>query len=139
MAKARNRVRTNDPVGMRNRLLDAASGAFQSVGFGATSIHDLLRAAGVTGGALHHHLPSKKSLALAVIDERVALDVASTWIDRVAEAPTAAIGILSAFTAVADSLEAQGSISGCPLGNLASELSVADDDLRAALAAHYEI
>jgi AcrR family transcriptional regulator len=139
MAKARNRVRTNDPVGMRNRLLDAAARAFQAAGFGATSIHDLIRMTGVTGGALHHHFPSKKSLALAVIDERVAPDVASTWIDRMAEAPTAARGIVSVFAAVGDSLEAQGSVSGCPLGNLASELSAADDDLRAALAAHYEI
>src|SRR4030095_9061208 len=57
MAKPRNRIRTNDPVVLRNRLLDAAAGAFQSAGYGATSIHDLLRATGVTGGALHHHLP----------------------------------------------------------------------------------
>lgn len=137
MAKARNRVRTNDPVGLRNRLLDAAASAFQSAGFRATSIHDLIRATGVTGGALHHHFPSKKSLALAVIDERVAVEVASTWIDQVAEAPTAAQGIVAVFAAVGDALEAQGSISGCPLGNLASELSTEDEDLRASLAQHY--
>lgn len=137
MAKPRNRIRSNDPQGLRNRVLDAASAAFQSQGYDATSIHDLIRATGVTGGALHHHFPSKKSLALAVIDERIAAEVGSTWIDRVAEAPTAASGIVTVFERVADALDDQGSVSGCPLGNLASELALGDDELRGALAARY--
>ena len=137
MPKARNRIRTNDPVGLRSRLLDAAAGAFQSRGYGSTSIHDLIRETGVSGGALHHHFPTKKSLALAVIDERVAAEVGSTWIDRVAAAPTAAQGIVAVFDAVADSLERQASVAGCPLGNLASELSLDDDELRGALAGRY--
>ena len=137
MAKPRNRIRSNDPVGLRNRLLDAAASAFQSGGYRATSIHDLIRQTGVTGGALHHHFPSKKSLALAVIDERIASEVASTWVDRVAEAPTAAQGILAVFENVADGLDAQGSVGGCPLGNLASELALGDDEVRDALAGRY--
>ena len=137
MAKSRNRVRTNDPVGLRNRLLDAAATAFQSAGYGATSIHDLIRTTGVTGGALHHHFPTKKSLALAVIDERVAAEVAATWIERVAGAETAARGIVAVFDNVATALEAQGSVGGCPLGNLASELARDDNDLRNALAGRY--
>ena len=137
MAKPPNRIRTNDPVGLRNRLLDAAAGAFQARGYEATSIHDLIRTTGVTGGALHHHFPSKKRLALAVIDERVAAEIGSTWIERITAAPTAARGILDVFEQVADSLDAARSVAGCPLGNLASELSSADEDLRAALAAQY--
>ena len=137
MAKPRNRIRTNDPAGLRNRLLDAAADAFQTSGYGATSIHDLIRSTGVTGGALHHHFPSKKSLALAVIDERVAADIATTWIERMAQAPSAAKGIVDIFGAVGAALEAQGSVSGCPLGNLASELSAGDEDFRTALARHY--
>ncbi len=137
MGKASNRVRTNDPIGLRNRLLDAAAGAFQARGYEATSIHDLIRVTGVTGGALHHHFPSKKRLALAVIDERVAAEIGSTWVERVRDAPTAARGIIDVFEQVADSLDASRSVAGCPLGNLASELSSADEDLRAALAAQY--
>ncbi len=137
MGKAPNRVRTNDPVGLRNRLLDAAAGAFQARGYEATSIHDLIRATGITGGALHHHFPSKKRLALAVIDERVAAEIGSTWIERVGDAPTAARGIVDVFEQVADSLDTARSVTGCPLGNLATELSGADEDLRAALTVQY--
>lgn len=138
MAKARNRIRANDPVGLRNRLLDAAAAAFQSSGYGSTSIHDLIRSTGVTGGALHHHFPSKKSLALAVIDERVAADIAATWLENIRSAPSAAQGIIDVFDRVDDALEVQGSVSGCPLGNLASELSNEDEDIRGALSRHYE-
>ena len=133
----KKRTRTNDPAGMRNRVLDVAAAAFQTRGFGATSTHDIVREAGVTGGALHHHFPTKKSLALAVIGERVSPEVGETWVTRVRDAPSAAEGILAAFGDVIAALDAQGSVSGCPLGNLALELSLADEDLRAALSGEY--
>jgi AcrR family transcriptional regulator len=133
----KTRTRTNDPAGMRNRVLDVAASAFQARGFGATSTHDIVREAGVTGGALHHHFPTKKALALAVIGERVSPEVGETWVARVRDAPTAAEGILGAFDDVIAALDARGSVSGCPLGNLALELSLADEDLRAALSGEY--
>src|SRR4051812_19253534 len=133
------RTRTNDPAGMRNRVLDVAASAFQSRGYGATSTHDIVRLAGVTGGALHHHFPTKKALALAGIGERVAAGLGGNRVATVRGAPRAAAGILQAFDAVAAALDAQGSVSGCPLGNLALELSLADADLRGALASEYRV
>lgn len=134
---ARAKIRTNDPAGLRNRVLDVAARSFQASGFAATSTHDVVRMAGVTGGALHHHFPTKKALALAVIGERVAAELGETWVAAVRDAPSAAAGILQAFDTVAAALDAQGSVSGCPLGNLALELSLADGDLREALAHEY--
>jgi AcrR family transcriptional regulator len=131
------RTRTNDPAGLRRRVLDAAARSFQAVGYGGTSMHDIVREAAVTGGALHHHFPTKKDLALAVIAERVSAEVAETWIETVRQAPSAAEGILQVFANTIDHLEAKGSVSGCPLGNLALELSLADDDFRGAVAGEY--
>ncbi|WP_245468504.1 helix-turn-helix domain-containing protein, partial [Mesorhizobium sp. M1E.F.Ca.ET.063.01.1.1] len=54
--------RTNDPAGMRRRVLDVAEESFQARGYHASSLGDLTAAAGVTGGALHHHFPTKKAL-----------------------------------------------------------------------------
>lgn len=130
--------RTNDPVGVRNRLINAAAQTFQANGFAATSMHDVRRTAGATGGALYHHFPTKKALALAVISERVSTEVAATWIAAVREADDAATGILSVFDNVIASIDHNGSVSGCPLGNLAVELSLADADIREALAREYE-
>lgn len=126
--------RTNDPEGMRRRVLDVAEESFQARGYHASSLGDLMAAAGVTGGALHHHFPTKKALALAVIEERVAEAVRKTWIDPVLAAPSAREGVRAVFEAVAEELERQGYVRGCPLNNLAHELSLADDDFRIALA-----
>jgi len=129
------RKRINDPEGMRNKVLNVAEEAFQERGYHASSLGDLMAAAGVSGGALHHHFPSKKALALAVIDERVAAAVEETWIAPVLAAASAREGVRAVFEAVAAELEQQGFVRGCPLNNLAHELSLADPDFRTALAA----
>ncbi len=64
---AGGRLRTNDPAGVRKRILDATADAFQKRGYHATSTHDIVRAAGVTAGALHHHFPTKAGLGTALI------------------------------------------------------------------------
>jgi TetR/AcrR family transcriptional repressor of nem operon len=136
---SRPKTRTNDPEGLRNRVLDVAAKSFQQSGFNSTSTHDLVRIAGVTGGALHHHFPTKKALVLAVIDERVAAEIGETWLSKLRDAPSAAAGINEAFQSVISALDAQASVSGCPLGNLALELSLSDPDVRRALAHQYDI
>lgn len=129
-----SRRRTNDPEGLRQRVLDAAEEAFQARGYHATSLGDLMKVAGVTGGALHHHFPTKKVLGLAVIDERVAAAVKETWIRPIEQAASAREGVHAAFAAVAAELERLGFVRGCPLNNLAHELSLADPEFREALA-----
>ncbi|WP_051334169.1 TetR/AcrR family transcriptional regulator [Mesorhizobium sp. WSM3224] len=119
---------------MRRRVLDVAEDSFQARGYHGSSLGDLMAAAGVTGGALHHHFPTKKALALAVIEERVAAAVQETWIEPVLAASTAREGVRAVFMAVAAELEQQGYVRGCPLNNLAHELSLADDEFRLALA-----
>jgi TetR/AcrR family transcriptional repressor of nem operon len=126
--------RTNDPEGLRKRVLDVAEASFQARGYHASSLGDLMAAAGVTGGALHHHFPTKKALALAVIEERVAAAVEETWIAPVRAAGSAREAVRGVFEAVATELEQQGFVRGCPLNNLAHELSLADPDFRSVLA-----
>jgi AcrR family transcriptional regulator len=140
MAKepAAGRTRTNDPAGVRNRVLDATAGAFQARGYFSTSTHDIVREAAVTGGALHHHFPTKKALGLAVIQERVARAVENNWIEPVRSAPTAAQGIHTAFEQIASGFDSAGIILGCPLNNLALELSVVDPEFRDAIENIYE-
>lgn len=135
--RSRSRSRTNDPTGMRNRVIDTAASLFQNGGYTATSVVDVLKTAGVSPGALHHHFPTKKGLVEAVLRERIALEIDRTWAQTVREAPDAMTGILAVFDSVADALDAQGSVSGCPLGNIALELARSDEELRAAIDAEY--
>ncbi len=128
-----NRTRRNDPVGLRARILDIAADLFQTRGYHATSMQDLMQATGVSGGALHHHFPSKKSLALAVIVERVAPAVREAWIDPVRAAPLLDRGVSRVFAEIIAGIEERGSVSGCPLNNLALELALSGTEFRYAV------
>ena len=138
MANTTKRTRTNDPAGMRNRIVDVAAAAFQSNGYNATSVLDILKASGVSPGAFHHHFPTKRHLIEAVLRERVAVEVDNTWAKAVWAAPSAIEGVVSIFEQVADALDEQGSVSGCPLGNIALELSRGDEALRAMIGQEYD-
>jgi len=132
------RKRSYDPEGTRRRLLDVAAEAFQSRGYTATGMHELMREAGVTGGALYHHFPTKKALGLAVIRDRVAAEVAETWIAPVRGAPDALDGIAGVFERISEGLRRRGAVSGCPLNNLVLELALADPAFRQAMEAVFD-
>lgn len=127
------RRRTNNPDGLRRRVLDAAAAAFQSRGYQSATMQEIMAAAGATGGALHHHFPTKKAIGLAVIRERIAREVADTWIAPVEAAKTAREGVAAVFRAIIADLDRKGNVTGCPLNNVALELSLADPDFRLAI------
>lgn len=126
----RRRARQNDPEGMRDKLLDSAFAAFVGNGYHATSMHDLKREAGVSGGALAHHFPTKKHIGMSVLRDRVAKAVEETWITPMQSASSTREGILSIFEDIIDDLEGVGSVSGCPLNNLSQDMARRDSDFR---------
>ena len=125
--------RRNDPEGVRARVLDAAASLFQAKGYHATGMRDVIQATGLSPGAFHHHFPTKESLAIAVIDERVAPAVREAWIDPVREAAHLRQGVSGVFADIIRGLDDRGKVSGCPLNNLAMELSLSNARMRDAL------
>jgi AcrR family transcriptional regulator len=131
--------RVYDPEGTRRRILDVAAAEFQTRGYNATSMHDVQRLASAPGGSLYHHFPTKKSLALAVITERVAPEVEATWIEPVRSAANALDGVVSVFEQVANDIDGmKRQVLGCPLNNLALELALADADFQFAVRSVFE-
>ena len=55
----------------RDRLLQIAASMFGSHGWEATTLEDILSAAGITKGAFYHYFPSKQALCEAAIDHAV--------------------------------------------------------------------
>lgn len=53
----------------RRKLLDAARALFSARGYAAVGTEEIVRAAGVTRGALYHQFPDKAELLAALIDE----------------------------------------------------------------------
>ena len=134
----RRRVRRNDPEGLRARVLDAAAGLFQTRGYHATGMRELMQAGGISSGALHHHFPTKHALALAVIAERVAPVVRASWIDPMRNAASVSKGVRQVFADIIDGIEQRGSVAGCPLNNLAMELSFSNPRFRESLQAVFQ-
>jgi AcrR family transcriptional regulator len=128
------KLRTNAPDALKARVLDVAAELFQSRGYHATGMADIVKGAGVTSGGLHHHFPTKKAIGLAVLRERVRPAVAGTWIEPVARAKSAAEGVAAVFAAITAELDARRAVQGCPLNNLTLELSLADKDFRTEMA-----
>lgn len=132
------RTRRNDPEALRSRLLDTAAELFQEHGYNATGVRDIMAATGISSGALHHHFPTKHALAVAVIADRVAPAVRETWIEPVRNSSSLSKGVAEIFTDLIRSIEQQGFVRGCPLNNLAVELSYASPEYREPLQAIFK-
>jgi len=133
MKKHWMRTRRNDPEGLRNRVLDVAADLFQSRGYHATGMREVVSATDTSSGALHHHFPTKESLGVAVIAHRVAPAVRETWIEPIRRAESLQSGIRKVFRNVIGGIDRRGAVRGCPLNNLAMELAYSDPLFRDAL------
>jgi AcrR family transcriptional regulator len=74
----------------RRRLLEAAATAFMERGYGATSLSELIAAAGLTKGGFYFHFASKAEVAIEVVrsrDEQLQQEVlaAATEYERASE------------------------------------------------------
>jgi AcrR family transcriptional regulator len=131
--KQETRKRHNDPEGLRKRVLDAAAALFQARGYHATGMREILKETRLSSGAFHHHFPTKDALAMAVITDRVAPTVRETWIDPIREARSLNAAIQRVFAAIIRGIDRRGAVYGCPLNNLAMELSFSNPQFRDAL------
>jgi AcrR family transcriptional regulator len=85
----------------RDRLLSAASEVFTDRGFGAASVEEIAAAAGFTRGAFYSNFPDKDAIFLALMDERLAHDVAAVTAVMTRATPDTLFDALRAADAVA--------------------------------------
>jgi TetR/AcrR family transcriptional repressor of nem operon len=123
------RRRVREPDVTRDKLLNAAFEEIHLRGFQGASVDSILTRAGVTKGALYHHFPDKASLGFAVLDEVLR--------DRMVQRWAKPNGSDDPITALQDVLrERAAEITpetvelGCPLNNIAQEMSPLDERFR---------
>jgi TetR/AcrR family transcriptional regulator, transcriptional repressor for nem operon len=119
-----------DPQRTRERLLQAAFREVYKVGFQSAGIDAILASTGVTKGALYYHFGSKEALGYAIVEEIVANFPRDRWLIPLQRSMDkdpidALIGIVKAIPARPKDLK-----SGCPLVNLAQEMSPLDEQFR---------
>ena len=139
MTKPAAKRRTRAPEATREKLLRAAFDEIYRRGFQAASLDTILAQAGVTKGALYYHFPTKAALGLAVVDEVVKGLLLERWLGVLQAQPgdpvTALQGTLRHRTA---NLTAGEIELGCPLNNLAQEMSPLDEQFRRSVDATFE-
>ena len=110
----------------RGRLLQAGFLEIYKHGFQAASIDRILKHTSVTKGAFFHHFRTKKDLGYAVVDEVIAGMIADQWQAPLRDSDDPLATILRSFEAGIRVLEAVRPNLGCPLNNLAQEMSPID-------------
>ena len=139
MTKTMVKRRGRDPDVTRDKLLKAAFEEIYRRGFQAASLDTILAKAGVTKGALYHHFPDKASLGYAVVDEVVKGLLLERW--GVSEPTTGdpVTALQRILRGRAASLTAHEVELGCPLNNLAQEMSPLDQRFRRGVNATFDI
>jgi TetR/AcrR family transcriptional regulator, transcriptional repressor for nem operon len=139
MTKTLSKQRTRDPESTREKLLHAAFEEIYRRGFQAASLDTILAKAGVTKGALYHHFPDKAALGYAVVDEVVRGLLLERWgvMAPPSRDPLSALQrILRGRAAGVGTREVE---LGCPLNNLAQEMSPLDQRFRQHVNATFDL
>ena len=129
MLAARDKKRRlRDPERTRERLLQAGYREVYRTGFQSASIDTILAATNVTKGALYYHFDSKEDLGYAIVEEIVAKLPQDNWLRPLQQGKNpidALIGIVRATSVRPEDVK-----GGCPLVNLAQEMSALDEQFR---------
>ncbi len=126
--------RSRNPDQTRERLLDAAMQEIHLHGFQAASLSRILENTGLTKGALYHHFPTKQALGYAVVDERLTNFIHEIWIDPLKAYVDPVEGLKAVILGAKQAMGDEALIQlGCPLNNLAQEMSSVDEGFRSRL------
>jgi TetR/AcrR family transcriptional regulator, transcriptional repressor for nem operon len=139
MAKEQAKRRAREPDVTRDKLLRAAFEEIYRRGFQAASLDTILARAKVTKGALYHHFPDKAALGYAVVDEVVKGLLLERWLgplQRFTGDPVTAMQRTLQHRAA--NLGPHEIELGCPLNNLAQEMSSIDERFRRAIDATFD-
>lgn len=121
----------------RDRILEAARTLFLERGYTATGIAQIVREADAKPGSLYYFFPTKEDLLLAVLkrykDMLWPMVIAPVF-DRVSDPIERIFGVLDGYRRMLLMTECN---IGCPIGNLALEMSEASPGARSLIAENF--
>ena len=129
---ARKATKLRNPKRTRELLLQAAFREIYRSGFRSAGVDTILAATNVTKGALYYHFNSKEALGHAVIEEIIGPSLREKCLHPLrngSDPIETLIGIVRATSVRPEVVR-----GGCPLNNLAQEMSPLDEGFRKRLA-----
>ncbi|MFZ0415876.1 MAG: TetR/AcrR family transcriptional regulator [Candidatus Acidiferrales bacterium] len=124
----------------RDRILQAAYEEFYRNGFQGGSLNHIAEKSGATKGALFHYFKSKAELGYAIVEEVIQPSGNERWINPLKEAndPVEAIKTTFRRNIREDVTNIEMIEHGCPMNNLAQEMSPLDEGFRMRIERSYE-
>lgn len=107
----------------RERILSTAARLFHEQGYHATGVATIQREAEVSSGSFYNFFPSKEDLLVGVLERYVEILRPAIMDPAEAAADDPLQRIFALLAGYRVGLESTGCAMGCPLGNLALELS----------------
>jgi TetR/AcrR family transcriptional regulator, transcriptional repressor for nem operon len=126
-----------NPDVTRRRILDATFREIYRNGFQGMRLDEVLAVTGLTKGALYHHFPNKRALGYAVVDEIIGPMMDGIWLQPLKNAADPLQAMMSVIEQLPDNKPSELLQYGCPLNNLAQEMSPLDEGFRQRLGAVY--
>ena len=122
----------------RDRLVEVSRQLFLAKGYGATGIAEILREAGINSGSLYYFFKTKEALLLAVLDWYQ--DALYPWVidPAFAKSDDSIERVFLVLEGYRRMLLTTGCRQGCPIGNLALEMSERSEAVRAKVAVNFE-
>lgn len=125
-------------MGNREKLIEIACQAFGQKGYESTSVDDLLAEAGVSPSNFYYHFKSKEELAIEVLDS-IFERSREKFVPLFESGKTPASEKLKQLHGLfVQRMEKSRCCGGCPLGNLASELSDVSPRFRERIAGFFD-
>ena len=129
---------TRAPEETRRRILNAAFAEFYRTGFQGGSINRIVAEAGATKGALFHHFKDKNDLGYAVVEEIIQPRIRASWFDPLADSIDPIADVKYTMRQFVKEEQERGRlVQGCPLNNLAQEMSPLDEGFHTRIDALY--
>lgn len=125
-----------DPERTRSIILKAAFQVVHRKGFKAASLSDILACTDLTKGALYHHFPNKSALGHALLDT-IEKGIIRRWISPLRESSDPLACLQNITRDAVEVMSSEEVELGCPLHNLAQEMSSIDESFRIKVAALY--
>jgi len=132
-------IRSAKAAATRDQILDAAARLIHLRGYHGTSLDDVLRESGVGKGNFYYYFRSKEDLGFAIIDRVVERFLERTLDPAFVDLTADPLDQVRAFLDRLLEVQRQRNcVGGCPMGNLASELSDVHEGFRQRLADIFE-
>lgn len=130
-------TRDNQAEETRNKIIQAASDEIYRNGFQATTISEIIELADVSKGCFYHHFPTKQVLGYTVLEECFLKNALERW-QPALDQEDALSAIIKMFSAMVASVDAEQIKLGCPINNLAQEMSPVDEGFRKRIQTIYQ-